>query len=246
MRTTIYKETLEGRIVAIKTPRQLEPEPDIELIDHFLTEASTSLVMNHDNMVKLYGCCLETFIPILVYEFLSIGGLFQCLHDDVASSKCIKWGDRLRVATDIAYALSYMHNALLKPVVHRDVRSLSVLLDDSLRGKLANFGYSMSITPGETPQRFPVEGTPGYIDPDVETQEVTDKCDVYSFGVFVLELLTKRQPLEMARCGADLVDVFVSAVERNCMMGMIDNEVLEQASRDEIQRVAQLALLCVA
>ncbi|KAL2941535.1 Wall-associated receptor kinase-like 8 [Bienertia sinuspersici] len=239
--STIYKGTLEDRIVAVKAPPQLEQDP--ELIGFILTEASTIMVMNHDNMVKLHGICLETCTPILVYEFLLSGGLFQRLHGDVGSSNHITWAQRLRVASDAAYALSYMHNALSKPVVHRDVNSLAILLDCSFGAKLANFGHSVSITPGEKPQQWPVEGTPGYIDPEyIETQEVTDKCDVYSFGVFMLELLTRKQPCMMARCGTDLVDVFVSAVEKDCMMEIIDHEVLEQAGRDEIQCVARLAL----
>ncbi|KAL2926477.1 Wall-associated receptor kinase-like 8 [Bienertia sinuspersici] len=243
--STIYKGTLEDRIVAVKAPPQLEQDP--ELIGFILTEASTIMVMNHDNMVKLHGICLETCTPILVYEFLLSGGLFQRLHGDVGSSNHITWAQRLRVASDAAYALSYMHNALSKPVVHRDVNSLAILLDCSFGAKLANFGHSVSITPGEKPQQWPVEGTPGYIDPEyIETQEVTDKCDVYSFGVFMLELLTRKQPCMMARCGTDLVDVFVSAVEKDCMMEIIDHEVLEQAGRDEIQCVARLALACVA
>lgn len=243
---TVFKTTIDGRMVVVKA--SLEREPNPELIDLFLTEASTVMVMNRDNMVKLYGCCLETCIPILVYEYLSNGGLFQRLHGDVASNLCIKWADRLKVATDIAYALSYMHNALSKPVVHRDINSLAILLDYSFNGKLSKFFYLVSITPGETPAtRWPVEGTPGYIDPEyIETQEVTEKCDVYSFGVLMLELLTRKQPLMMARGGIYLVDVFVSAVQKNCMMEMVDTVVLEQASMDEIRQFVQLALMCVA
>ncbi|XP_010674014.1 probable LRR receptor-like serine/threonine-protein kinase At5g16900 [Beta vulgaris subsp. vulgaris] len=126
--------------------------------------------------------------------FLRVSNIYKRLNGDIAaSSKCIKWADRLSVATDAAYALSYMHNALRKSVVHRDVNSLNIPLDYSLRGKLANLGYSVSINPRETPQmRCPVEGTPGYIDPEYrDTQEVTDKCDVYSFGVFMLTVLTE-------------------------------------------------------
>ncbi|KMT14787.1 hypothetical protein BVRB_4g075520 [Beta vulgaris subsp. vulgaris] len=241
-----YRAIIEDRNVFIKVPSQ--PERNSQLIDRNLTEAAAVMVMNHDNMIKLYGCCLDTFIPILVYEFLPNGCLFLHLHGYDAPRKRIKWADRLRVATDIADALSYMHNALSKPVVHRDVNSSSIFIDySSFRGKLANFGYSVSITPGKTPKKWPVQGTLGYIDPEyVETQEVTEKCDVYSFGVLVLELLTRRQPLMMAKHGTDLVDMFVSAVKQNCMIEMFDIEVLEQATRDEIQRVTQLALACVA
>jgi len=243
--TTVYKGTVDGRIVATKVPVNLKPTP--EIIDHFLREASTGMVMNHNNVVKLYGCCLETCLPILIYEFLPNGSLFQCLHDDSAFGRSLKWGDRLRVATDVSYALSYLHNGLPKPLVHRDVRSRNVLLDQSFCAKLSNFGLSVAITPGEKPQRCTVEGKRGYIDPEyVETQEVTDKCDVYSFGVLMLELLTGRQPDMMAKTGLDLVNMFVSAVGKNRMMEMIAKEVLEQGSWNEIERFALLALRCVA
>lgn len=244
--STVYKATLEDRSVAIKAPR--DDKPSMEQLNLILTEASAGIVMSHNNMVKLYGCCLETCIPILVYDFLPKGGLFEFLHEPRGSNyQSLKWNDRLRIATDVSYALSYMHNSLQKPLVHRDVRSLNVLLDESLNGKLANFSLSVSITPGKKPQKWPVQGTPGYIDPEhIDTQEVTDKCDVYSFGVLMLELLTGKHPSTMARHGIDLVNVFVSAVERNCTMEMIDKEVLEQGSRSEIERFAEVALKCVA
>ncbi|XP_074265904.1 putative receptor-like protein kinase At2g42960 [Silene latifolia] len=106
---------------------------------------------------------------------------FKHLH---SSGNPIRWSDRLRVATGTAYALSYMHNALSRPVVHRDVQSFSILLDQSFRAKLSNFGYSVTLTPGETTEIGPALGSPGYIDPEyVNTKQVTEKCDVYSFGV---------------------------------------------------------------
>lgn len=241
----VYKATLKDRNVVIGVP--LRSEPNLAMTDRNLTEASIGMTMNHSNMIKLYGCCLESVVPILVYEMLPNGNLSQHLHGDIASSKPIKWGDRLRVAIDTAYALSYMHNSLRKPLVHRGVNSASVLLDHSFHAKLANFGYSVSITPGDTSQRWPVQGTPGYVDPEyVQTQLVTDKCDVYSFGVLMLELLTTKNPVRMLRGGRNLVDVFAEAVEKDCMMKMIDCEVLEQASGNDIQRVAEIALACVA
>lgn len=241
----VYKGILEDRVVALWVPWKLKPNP--ETTNLFITEASTRMVMNHENIVKLYGCCLETCIPILVYEFFPNQGLYQHLHGEVAFSKSLKWADCLRVATDVSYALSYMHNALSMPVVHRDVQSNHILLDDSFHAKLSGFGNSVSITPGETSQRWPVQGTPGYIDPEyIETQEVTDKCDVYSFGVLLLELLTRKHPPMVVRDGMDLVDMFVSAMENNQMMEMVDNDVLDQASSDEIEWVVRLALTCVA
>ncbi|XP_056683079.1 wall-associated receptor kinase-like 10 [Spinacia oleracea] len=112
---TVYKGTLEGRFVAVKAPQLLDPHPG--LLHHHLTEASMSMVMNHENVVKLYGCCLETSIPTLVHEYFPNGSLFEHLHMDTASSKHMQWADRLRVATETGYALSYMHTALSNPVV---------------------------------------------------------------------------------------------------------------------------------
>ena len=241
----VYEATIEDRVVVIGVSLQIEPSP--EMIDRNLTEAAIAMVMNHDRMLKLYGCCLETSIPILVYEMLPNGNLFQHLHGDLASRKCMKWADCLRAAIDAAYALSYMHNALRKPVVHRSFSSISVLLDHSFHAKLGNFGYSVSITPGDTSERWAVQGSPGYVDPEyIQTHVVTEKCDVYSFGVLMLEILTRKNPGRMIRGGRDLVDVFVSAVNKKCMMKMIDGEVLEQTSHEQIQKVADLALKCVA
>ena len=96
VRSTIYRGFLDDHMVAIKAPVDLEPSP--ELLDLLFTEASTGLVMNHDNMVKLYGCCLDPCLPILVYEFLPNGGLFQCLHGGIALKKSLKWGYRLRLS----------------------------------------------------------------------------------------------------------------------------------------------------
>lgn len=241
----VYRATYDDHTVVVGVPLQQEPNPT--MTDRNLTEASIAMVMTHDNMLKLYGCCLENCIPLLVYEFLPNGSLFQHLHGDLASSNRMNWAGRLRVATDTAYALSYMHNALRKPLVHRGVNSVGVLLDYSFHAKLGNFGYAVSITPGDRSERWSVQGAPGYIDPEyIQTGLVTDKCDVYSFGVLMLELLTGKNPIRMLRGGRDLVDVFVSAMEKNCAMKMIESEILEQASTDQIQQVAQIALTCVA
>ncbi|XP_074287663.1 wall-associated receptor kinase-like 2 [Silene latifolia] len=241
--STVFKGVIDGQVVAIKSPRDFQLNHD--LIDLYLTEAATSMVMNHENLVKIYGTCLETYIPIMVYEYMPKGTLYTHLHNN---SSRIKWSDRLRVAIDIAYALSYMHNALSRPLAHRDVQSYNILLDDSFRAKLSNLGYAVSIIPKKTANKRPIVGYPGCVDPEyIETELVTEKCDVYSFGVLLLELLTGKHPIKMAiRNNKNLVDIFVSSTKKNGMMEMIDSYVLEQARDDEIREVASLALTCVA
>ncbi|KAK9735803.1 hypothetical protein RND81_04G229200 [Saponaria officinalis] len=245
----VYKGTFNDRGVIIKTPKQLDLNP--ELVDLFLTEASVAMVISHENMNKIFGCCLETYIPMIVYDDIKKRGitLYLILHGEIQLEKPFKWAGRLRGATDIAYALSYMHNALSKPLVHRDVKSIAILIDSSFHAKLVNIAYSVSINPGKKEQRWPVYGAPGYIDPEYkETRELTDKCDVYSFGVLMLELITGMNPSEMVKSGKDLVGEFVSKAERNGgIKEMIDmNVVEEEGNLEEIQRFARLALQCVA
>ncbi|KAH9617936.1 hypothetical protein KSS87_011437 [Heliosperma pusillum] len=241
----LYKGILNDRVVAIKIPQKSNPDP--ELVDHFLTAVAITTVLCHDNMIRIYGCCFENCVPMTVHILVSSKQLHGRLHGDLALSKPLTWTSRLRAAIDIAYALSYMHNALSNPVVHRDVMSFGILLDSSFHAKLAYFGHSVAITPGKKDQSLPVHGTPGYIDPEyTETQEVTEKCDVYSFGVLMLELLTSRDPFEMARCGNNLVDEFVAEVERNGVKALIDLILMEEGNMDEIECFALLALKCVA
>ncbi|XP_074318845.1 wall-associated receptor kinase 3-like [Silene latifolia] len=242
---TVYKGIFDDKVVAVRTPQKLEPNP--KLVDLLLTDVSIGMVICHNNMVKVYGCCLETCVPMMVCEFYPNNDLYRYLHGNMALRKLLNWKSRLRAATDIAYALSCMHNALSKPVVHRDVMSIGILLDESYHAKLANFGHSVVITPGKKDQRWPVHGTPGYIDPEyIKTEEVTEKCDVYSFGVLMLELLTSRDPVEMAQCGNDLVDEFVSDVSKHGLKAMIDMILIEEVNIDEIQWFTRLALKCVA
>ncbi|XP_074321127.1 wall-associated receptor kinase-like 4 isoform X1 [Silene latifolia] len=241
----LYKGIINDKVVAIKAPQKRGPDP--ELVDRFLIAVSIKTVLCHNNMIGIYGCCLETCVPMTVHEYYPNKDLHNHLHGDLALQKPLTWTSRLGAAIDIAYALSYMHNALSKPVVHRDVMSFGILFDSSFHAKLSYFDHSVAITPGKKDQSLPVHGSPGYIDPEyIETQEVTAKCDVYSFGVLMLELLTSRDPFEMAQCGNNLVDEFVSEVERNGLKALIDLILMEEANLDEIQCFARLALKCVA
>ncbi|XP_074321121.1 wall-associated receptor kinase-like 2 isoform X1 [Silene latifolia] len=243
--TNFYMGTLDDKVLGIKTSEN--PDSNPELVDLFLTAAAVGMVLCHNNMIDVYGCCLETCVPMVIYDVHPRKDLYKLLHGEKALLKPLLWTCRVSVATDVAYALSYMHNALSQPVVHRDVMSFGILLDSSFHAKLAFSDYSVAITRGQRDQRWPVHGALGYIDPEyMETQKVTEKCDVYSFGVLMLELLTSRDPVEMARCGYNLVDEFVSEVKKNGFKAAIDMILLEEDNTDDIQRFAQLALKCVA
>uniref|UniRef100_A0A2N9FEY5 Protein kinase domain-containing protein n=1 Tax=Fagus sylvatica TaxID=28930 RepID=A0A2N9FEY5_FAGSY len=214
----------------------------------FLNEVTIKQLISHKNVVRLYGCCLETEIPILVFEFFPKNTVFSHLHGQGIEVTCpISWLDRVRIATETSYALCFMHCGRSRPIVHLDVKSSSILLNESFTAKLSNFGSAVSIAPGEDYfQGISVEGTFGYIDPEYqETLRVTEKCDVYSFGVVLVEFLTGRNPSVMLRRRTNLVDDFAFSMEKNCILQIVDDVVQSQGSNEDIQAFAELAMRCI-
>ncbi|KAI3781634.1 hypothetical protein L2E82_11653 [Cichorium intybus] len=240
---TVYKGIFsDGRVVAIKKSRVM----DETQIEQFINEVIILTKVNHRNVVKLLGCCLECEVPMLVYEYVSNGTLFNHIHDKGAN--WLSWDNRLRVAAESAGALSYLHSATSTPVIHRDVKSANILLDDNYTTKIADFGASRLVPIDQTQVTTLVQGTLGYLDPEYfHTSQLTEKSDVYSFGVVLAELLTGRKPLCMERTDEEknLATYFVMALKENRLFRILDPRVVREGTLDQLQEIGELVKRCV-
>ncbi|XP_004306284.1 PREDICTED: wall-associated receptor kinase-like 10-like [Fragaria vesca subsp. vesca] len=246
---TVYKGMLtDGRIVAVKKSKIVEGGE----VSQFINEIVILSQINHRNVVKLLGCCLESEVPLLVYEFLPNGTLSQYIHSRDEDFP-LTWEMRLRVGVEVAGALSYLHSSASMPIYHRDIKSSNILLDEKHRAKVADFGTSRSVSIDQTHLTMThVNGTFGYLDPEYfQSSQFTDKSDVYSFGVVLAELLTGKKPVSVARSqegrqdGTSLATHFIVSMEENSLFDILDDEVMKGAKKEEILAVASLAKRCL-
>ncbi|KAI9123279.1 hypothetical protein K1719_006168 [Acacia pycnantha] len=241
---TVYKGILpDNSVVAIKKSRV---GGDSRQVKDFINEVTVLSQINHRNVVKLFGCCLETEVPLLVYEFVDNGTLLDHI-DPLKYEYSLSWEARLRIAVETAGVISYLHSSASIPIIHRDIKSANILLDHNHIAKVSDFGASRLVPLNETQVSTVIQGTLGYLDPEyLLTGQLNEKSDVYSFGVVLLELITGKKPVEFQRLEQKNLTTYVaSSMEEGSLLEVLDMRVLNQKNVKQLKEVALLARRCI-
>ncbi|XBI57318.1 hypothetical protein VPH35_038743 [Triticum aestivum] len=240
---TVYKGILKNMSVAIKRCAIVDERQKKEFGQEMLILSQ----INHKNIVKLLGCCLEVEVPILVYEFVLNGTLFELIHGKNQALQ-ISFSILLRIAHEAAEGLNFLHSYASPPIIHGDVKTSNILLDDNYMAKVSDFGASI-LAPSDKVQFVTmVQGTCGYLDPEyMQTCQLTDKSDVYSFGVILLEILTGQLPLKLegSEKQRSLSLIFLSAMKDNNLDSVLVSHVKGQESMELLRGLADLAKNCL-
>ncbi|KAI5346942.1 hypothetical protein L3X38_014821 [Prunus dulcis] len=238
--STVYKCVLKNsRPMAIKRIYNRYPDNMRE----FETELETIGSIKHRNLVSLHGYSLSPHGNLLFYDYMENGSLWDLLHGPAKKVK-LDWETRLKIAVGAAQGLAYLHHDCNPRIIHRDVKSSNILLDENFVAHLSDFGIAKSIPAAKTHTSTYVLGTIGYIDPEyARTSRLTEKSDVYSFGVVLLELLTGKKAVDKE---SNLHQLILLKADTNTVMETVDPEVsVTCMDLSHVRKTFQLALLCL-
>ncbi|XP_073123441.1 wall-associated receptor kinase-like 14 [Henckelia pumila] len=243
---TVYSGKLNDEWVAIKRIKQR----DADGIEQVINEIKLLSSVSHPNLVRLLGCSIEHEEQILVYEFMPNGTLSQHLQREKGNG--LPWPVRLTIASETAQAISYLHNAMHPPIYHRDIKSSNILLDYNYKSKVADFGLSRLGMIESSHISTAPQGTPGYLDPQYHQDfHLSDKSDVYSLGVVLIEIITSLRAVDFSRPQneVNLASLAVDRIGRGCLSEIIDPSLelnFDPWTVSSVHKVAELAFRCLA
>ncbi|CAI9276025.1 unnamed protein product [Lactuca saligna] len=240
-----YGKLQDGREVAVKRFY----EHNYKRVQQFVNEVRILTRLRHPNLVVLYGCTSrQSHELLLVYEYISNGTVSDHLHGKLANQSLLTWPLRMNIAIEAARALVYLHAS---EIIHRDVKTSNILLDQNFSAKVADFGLSRLLPNDVTHVSTAPQGTPGYLDPQYHNRyQLTDKSDVYSFGVVLIELISSMRAVDLNRSDDEisLANLALNKIQRCALDQLIDPDLGADSDAETMRMmtsVAELAFQCL-
>ncbi|KAJ1260406.1 hypothetical protein BS78_10G229700 [Paspalum vaginatum] len=213
----------------------------------FLAEVETIGSIEHINLVKLVGFCAEKSHRLLVYEYMPRGSLDRWIYNRYNNAP-LDWGTRCRIILDIAKGLCYLHEECRRKIAHLDIKPQNILLDETFNAKLADFGLSKLIDRDQSKVMTVMRGTPGYLAPEWLTSKITEKVDIYSFGVVVMEIICGRKNIDNSQPeeSIQLINLLREKAQKNQLIDLIDKRSDDMVSHeDKVIQMMKLAMWCL-
>ncbi|XP_047945250.1 cold-responsive protein kinase 1-like [Salvia hispanica] len=240
----VYKGRLkDGSLVAIKV---LSAQSE-QGVKEFLNEIVSISGVEHENLVKLYGCCTEGGHRILVYGYLENNSLARTLLGGRASRVQFTWKIRSQICIGVAQGLAFLHEEVRPHIIHRDIKASNVLLDKDFKAKISDFGLAKLFPTNATHISTRVAGTHGYLAPEYAIRgKLTRKADVYSFGVLLMEIVSGRSHRDkrLPAGAQNLLEMAWTLYEKGLLSELVDSSVEGEANIDEACRYLKIGFLC--
>ncbi|KAL4615413.1 hypothetical protein ACB092_07G122900 [Castanea dentata] len=238
---TVYKaEFSDGLVAAVKRMNKVSEQGD----DDFCREIELLARLHHRHLVALRGFCIAKHERFLLYEYMANGSLKDHLH--APGRTPLSWRTRMQIAIDVANALEYLHFYCDPPLCHRDIKSSNILLDENFVAKVADFGLTHASKDGSIcfePVNTDIRGTPGYMDPEyIVSQELTEKSDVYSYGVLLLEIVTGRRAIQDNKNLVEWSQIYTTSESR--LPELVDPSISDSFDLDQLQTLVSIVRWC--
>ncbi|KAF8012154.1 hypothetical protein BT93_I0321 [Corymbia citriodora subsp. variegata] len=239
----VYKAQLkDGNVVAIKKLIHVSGQGDRE----FTAEMETIGKIKHRNLVSLLGYCKVKEERLLVYEYMKYGSLEDVLHNQKKTGIKLNWAVRRKIAVGAARGLAFLHHNCIPHIIHRDMKSSNVLLDENLEARVSDFGMARLMSAMDTHLSVStLAGTPGYVPPEYyQSFRCSTKGDVYSYGVVLLELLTGKRPTDSADFGDNNLVGWVKQHAKLKISDVFDQALIKEDPNLEIELLQHLKVAC--
>ncbi|XP_057787756.1 PTI1-like tyrosine-protein kinase At3g15890 [Salvia miltiorrhiza] len=239
-----WGRTSDGLQIAVKKLKSMNSKAEME----FAVEVEVLGRVRHKNLLGLRGYCAGNEQRLIVYDYMPNLSLLSHLHGQFAGEVELDWNKRMKVAMGSAQGILYLHHEVTPHIIHRDIKASNVLLDSNFDPLVADFGFAKLIPEGVSHMTTRVKGTLGYLAPEYAMWgKVSESCDVYSFGILLLEIVTGRKPIEKLPGGIKrtITEWAEPHITRGRYKDLADPKLRGNFDHNQLMQAVHVAALCV-